>query len=415
MSGCPMFSKKIAVVGAAVAAVGGYVMYKKKQTAAVKAAKVTDAGKDAAENPKKNHAVMFLKPEVAGNAAVFAKVEEILAEKKIKICKAPVAMTGADIEKSKAVDLHYADIYAKAMKLAPKDLGTDNKLQEKFDKSFGEHFKITDFSWDKLASGNIAGHTVCNCREYMKNAGIDEKDAISKFLPIWNAGMDKARKSKLAIKLAGGFYAVPLVEEDNKVQWAVNGFWFDMRKSYVQNTQTSLPGLGFLSSPSVNVKVFEVCWDPKDISWTSFRDDVLGTTEPKDANKGSIRAYFLANKAAFGIKNVDKGANIAHASASPFEALRERLLWSSTQELSNADDFKFEYETDSQAKSWGTSVSQEMLLMLDANPNVTNKQWSEEESPAYDIFEGMEGDTVAVVEKLQEWTKLYNKGSKPDQ
>jgi len=69
-------------------------------------------------------------------------------------------------------------------------------------------------------------------------------------------------------------------------------------------------------------------WDPKDLAWADFRGKVLGPTDPADAPKDSLRGGALAAWEDLGLAAApNTGENCVHASASPFEALAERMNW----------------------------------------------------------------------------------------
>lgn len=64
------------------------------------------------------------------------------------------------------------------------------------------------------------------------------------------------------------------------------------------------------------------------MSWEDFRGEVLGSTDPSAAPKGSIRRTILDQYKALGLKSKpNTGDNGVHASASPFEGLAERCNW----------------------------------------------------------------------------------------
>merc|ERR1719390_458959 len=87
-----------------------------------------------------------------------------------------------------------------------------------------------------------------------------------------------------------------------------------MRASYVK------PGTG--------IYYYTVEWDSKELSWADFRGKVLGPTDPADAPADSLRGGALANWKDLGLKEQPNvGENCVHASASPFEALAERMNW----------------------------------------------------------------------------------------
>ena len=71
-----------------------------------------------------------------------------------------------------------------------------------------------------------------------------------------------------------------------------------------------------------------MAWDPARLSWASFKNDVIGATDPSQANEGSIRKKLLDQWDPLGLPEQPNGTdNGVHASAGPLEALKERLLW----------------------------------------------------------------------------------------
>merc|ERR1712086_195708 len=63
-------------------------------------------------------------------------------------------------------------------------------------------------------------------------------------------------------------------------------------------------------------------------SWEDFHGKVLGATDPSTADPGSARRMILEDYEKLGLKGKpNTGDNGVHASASPFEALAERMNW----------------------------------------------------------------------------------------
>jgi len=111
------------------------------------------------------------------------------------------------------------------------------------------------------------------------------------------------------VKLGGGFYCA-LIDE----HYVFNGFFMEMRNKYV--------------APGASIYYFLLDWDPLDLSWSDFRGKVLGATDPKTAPEDSLRGLMYAQWEELGLKcQPDIADNGVHASASPFEALAERMNW----------------------------------------------------------------------------------------
>ena len=71
-----------------------------------------------------------------------------------------------------------------------------------------------------------------------------------------------------------------------------------------------------------------MAWPSDGLSWADFRGTVLSATDPSAAPVGSIRRTILDQYKKLGLASKpDTGDNGVHASASPFEALAERVNW----------------------------------------------------------------------------------------
>jgi CDGSH-type Zn-finger protein len=82
------------------------------------------------------------------------------------------------------------------------------------------------------------------------------------------------------------------------------------------------------TAPGVSLHYYLVEWDAAALSWADFRGQLLGPTDPADAPAGSLRGKIAAQWQALGLKTAPNvGDNGVHASASPFEALAERMNW----------------------------------------------------------------------------------------
>ena len=81
-------------------------------------------------------------------------------------------------------------------------------------------------------------------------------------------------------------------------------------------------------APGVSIYYYVVEWDAKAVSWEEFRGSVLGPTDPADAPADSLRGLIMSKWQELGLASQpDVGDNGVHASASPFEALAERMNW----------------------------------------------------------------------------------------
>jgi len=115
------------------------------------------------------------------------------------------------------------------------------------------------------------------------------------------------------VKFGGGFYCGTL-EHDGTAYYVFNAFFMTMRSTSVKE--------------GASIYYYGVEWQTKDLTWADFRGKVLGPTDPADAPKDSLRGGALADWKNLGLPEAPNvGENCVHASASPFEALAERMNW----------------------------------------------------------------------------------------
>ena len=99
--------------------------------------------------------------------------------------------------------------------------------------------------------------------------------------------------------------------------YVFNGFFMSMRAKFV--------------TPGTSIYYYVVEWDATATPWADFRGQVLGPTDPKDAPATSLRGLIYSQWEALGLAEVPNvGDNGVHASASPFEAMAERMNWIGT-------------------------------------------------------------------------------------
>merc|ERR1719265_2344848 len=237
----------------------------------------------------KNSAFVFLKP-----AAVTDKMKELvkgtLESKGLKVLKEG-SIDAADIDKKKLIDNHYYAIASKATLLTPDKLSVP---ADKFKAQFG-------LEWaDVLKDGKAL-----NATQACEKMGIDA-DELDK---MWGG----AKAAKNLVKFGGGFYCAKL-EKDGNTWYVFNGFFMTMRKGFVKE--------------GASIYFYVVQWEQKDLTWADFRGKVLGPTDPADAPKDSLRGGALADWKNLGLAAApNTGENCVHASASPYEALAERMNW----------------------------------------------------------------------------------------
>jgi nucleoside diphosphate kinase len=270
------------IAGAAAAAVGaGFFAY--QQMKAAPALPPMPAG------PLNNRAFVFVKPH-----ATTEKTQDMVREQlkgKGFTVHSEGDISSKEIDEKKLIDQHYYAIASKATIMKPEDM---NVPAEKFQSTFG-------LSWADALKDKKAMNALDCCKEL----GIDG-DEMAK---LW-AGCKKAGK---LVKFGGGFYCGEIVAK-GKTMYVFNGFFMQMRAGF--------------TAPGKKIHYYDVEWDAKSMSWEAFRGEFLGPTDPKDAPKDSLRGVVMRDWKKLGLAGEPNvGDNGIHASASPFEALAERMNW----------------------------------------------------------------------------------------
>mmetsp|Transcript_49107 Transcript_49107/g.90017 ORF Transcript_49107/g.90017 Transcript_49107/m.90017 type:complete len:332 (+) Transcript_49107:74-1069(+) len=247
----------------------------------------------------KNSAFVFVKPH-----AVTDKTNKLVAdrlkEKGLKIT-GEGTLKSEVIDEKKLIDQHYYAIASKATILKPSEL---NIPKEKFKSTFG-------LDWDTVLASGKAVNALDACKEFGCNA--DE------LASAWGG----AKKAGKLVKFGGGFYC-GLVSMKGKELYVFNGFFMTMRSAF--------------TAPGKSIHWYTVEWEPSKLSWEDFRGKVLGPTDPADAPKDSLRGEILEKWQDLGLPGKpNTGDNGVHASASPFEAMAERMNWLSVK--CNADSY----------------------------------------------------------------------------
>lgn len=155
--------------------------------------------------------------------------------------------------------------------------------------------------------------------------------------------------------------------------FVVNGFYMAMREKYTK--------------PDASIYYYLVEWDPEKLSWADFREKVLGGTDPKTAADGSTRKEIFSNWKTLGLTSEPNvGDNGMHASASPFEAMAERLNWMGAT-----------LESDPFGKAMlEAGIPKETVLEWTKDPQVS---FEGKKASLFDLLEDLDND--ACLEKAQ--------------
>jgi len=265
-------------------ATAGLFTWHKKNCAAASAAGAD--GTCDAPGSLKNAAFVFVKPH-ANTPLVQKLVRDELEEAGVSVLQ-EIDIDGQTIDDKKLIDQHYYAIASKATLLDAKDIPVP---ADKFQSEFGE-------SWEKVLKENRA----CNAMEACKRFSCDANQ------------LDEAwGKAKKVVKFGGGFYC-GLVAMRGLELYVFNAFFMSMRSKFV--------------GKDTSIHCYEVEFSPSKLSWSDFRNKVLGPTDPNDAPPNSLRNMILKRYKELGLSDQpNKGDNGVHASASPFEGLAEKLNW----------------------------------------------------------------------------------------
>jgi len=295
-----------------------------------------------------NAAFVFVKPH-AVTPATIELVKAKFAAAGIKVISEG-DLSAETIDKDMLIDTHYGAIASKAVKLNPSELNVQPKAKAAFKEAFG-------MEWDEA----LAKGMVYNAMQGCEKLGIDGAAMDAK----WGTLKKKGPGTNL-IKFGGGFYC-------GQVDgiFVINGFYMQMRSAY--------------TTPPAAIHWFTVEWPAASLSWEDFRGKILGATDPTTAEEGSARSDIFKQWKKLGLKSVpNTGDNGVHASASPAEALFERMNWLGA----NCEDDIF-----------GAS------MLAAGVPKATIQEWSQDpqvpfdgrDQSLFDLLEDM--DAKDVVEK----------------
>jgi nucleoside diphosphate kinase len=298
----------------------------------------------------KQMALVFIKPH-ACNPEVVALVRAKLAKAGIRVTSEG-QIGAAQIDKEMLIDNHYGAIAAKAVKLNPAELNVPARGKADFKRMFG-------LSWEEALHKEM----VYNAADATAKLGGNGAELEKRWSGL-NRTLD-------LLKFGGGFYVGRLAPD----VYVINGFYAAMRSAYVARRVAlrvspcalrraaqcdEIPSasrairrltsrrlacvrgsirhpspcswhasrLRSYTTPPAQLHYFTVQWPTESLSWADFRSEVLGATNPSDAAPGSVRREILEKWEALGLASKPNvGENGVHASASPFEALSERINW----------------------------------------------------------------------------------------
>lgn len=237
-----------------------------------------------------NSAFLFIKPH-ANTPRAKEVTQAFLEGKQIKIIKEGT-ITGSEIDEKNLIDNHYYSIASKATLKKPTELQIPTQ-------KFKEKFSV---DWDEV----VKAGTVFNAKDACEKLAVSAEELDK----IWA----KAKADKKLVKFGGGFYCGKIEMEGKDPAYVINGFFMQMRSKYV--------------AAGCSLHYYIVEWESSKLDWATFRAEVLGSTDPTTAPETSLRGQFFKNWKEYGLQaEPDIGDNAVHASASPFEALAEKMNW----------------------------------------------------------------------------------------
>lgn len=232
-----------------------------------------------------NEPFVFIKPHVSRCPAVVQFVKKRLAAFGVEWLY-EFSVTGSQIAAGGLVDKHYA-VNAHA--------GMAEDVHALFISEEGKaHFQaLVGESWqDAVDSGRLFSGW-----QYMQQHSL----TATAMAALWRT-MD-------AHKVAGGYYVGVLPDHKGYV---LNGFYPSVREAYTRDDVSLDCGILRFNEVKLN--------------WRAFRHHVIGSTNPAQADVDSIRGEMFQRAKEYGV-DVSISDNVIHASASPFEALIEKINW----------------------------------------------------------------------------------------
>ena len=196
------------------------------------------------------------------------------------------------IEQDKLIDKQFPRVARHALEVKPEELALTNDVKMQFLATY-------QVNWDSLIRD---GGKIYNAVDAALSLGHLTALQLAK---RWNAYANPP------LELGPGIF-VKYFEGDDV--FVINGFYLLLREKYF--------------APEKVVRWYIVSWDERALAWTDFLAKLIGAPNPASAQEGSIRANIAKNWRALGLAEaLTETDNAIHASASPLEALGERVNW----------------------------------------------------------------------------------------
>lgn len=287
-----------------------------------------------------NRAFAFLKPHVADHSTLADFIKERLENHGIAITHKG-RISGKEIKDRELIDRHYSVNAAVANCTKPRDLHLSKSANTVFQQHFGS-------SWLQAVNDN----RVLGAFRYQQQTQISTQKLTERWL------------AQKALKIANGLYVI-----QRESVFILNGFYPIIHDIY--------------TAPDASILWMELEFNPAELNWKTFRRAVIGCTNPEEAAPGSIRGDLWARQKEWSIE-VNYRDNIIHASASPFEALTEQLIWRNS----------YQWQDDPLAKALPGISAEKFLELRDRNPLISVSGRS---LPLLDALEELNTEDVAMV------------------
>lgn len=256
-----------------------------------KAIRLTE-GCDEEVSKQRNSAVVFIKPHAYTKLFCVA-AEEFLSQNIPGLSIDRVQDVDAHLVEARSLlDRHYGVIAHYATMSDPTTVEVSNGGILAFEDTFGVRWR------DVVASGRLWSATSA-----LQLLGHISPEALYE---MWNAEPTK-------VKLTSGAYVCHLPLEGGGA-YILNGFYPMIKKVFTE--------------PGRYTHCWSISWPESSLSWKSFREDVIGCTNPAKAKPTSLRGMLYSQWRALEVDAApDTTLNGIHASAGPIEGMVERHLW----------------------------------------------------------------------------------------
>ncbi len=226
---------------------------------------------------------LFLKPNLWDNIESQKEVVSFLNKHGVTVINEIQIPSG--IHFTTTINEHYRNNSQSSI-ISPSEIDLDSFEKDLVSSNF-------DVTWDsQINSGNI-----------LNGFEVIERFQIS---PI---ELNEIWMKAQTVKIKSGLYLAKLEINGRKI-FITNGFYPAIQTKYTNKDSGII---------ALNIEL------PNNMSWNDFRE-LIGNTDPQKAKKGTLRRHLLDIASSIGI-TVNILDNAVHASASPFEALREIYLW----------------------------------------------------------------------------------------